>query len=133
MFDKENPYDLSPDSDKKIHDLMKTRSMMAPQESMAPAMVADEAIPQGAGAKALQDPTMASQAQTNQASSLSNIGGAATTAGMASANPYLAGAGLTLQAIGMVDNAKRQQEQAKIDAYNKKIMAMRSASRNLFA
>ena len=49
------------------------------------------------------------------------------------ANPYVAGAGIALQGIGMVDDAKRQNEQAQIDAYNNKIMAQRSAIRNIFS
>ncbi len=49
------------------------------------------------------------------------------------ANPYVAGASLALKTVGAVDDAKRQAEQAKIDAYNKKIMAQRSAIKNFFA
>lgn len=60
-------------------------------------------------------------------------GGALATGGAAAANPYVAGAGLAMQGVAAVDSAKRQQEQAKIDAYNKQIMAERSAIRNLFA
>lgn len=56
-----------------------------------------------------------------------------TSGGTVAGNPYVAGAGLGLKAVGMIDSAKRQQEQAKIDAYNKKIMAQRSAIRNMFA
>jgi hypothetical protein len=68
-----------------------------------------------------------------QSSGISEVGDMATAGGMASANPYVAGAGIALKGIGMVDSAKRQQEQAKIDAYNRKIMAQRAATRNIFA
>lgn len=64
---------------------------------------------------------------------ISQVGSMATSGGMAAGNPYVAGAGIALQGIGMVDDAKRRQEQAKIDAYNKKIMAQRQAVRNIFA
>jgi len=68
-----------------------------------------------------------------QGSGISEVGDMATAGGMAAGNPYVAGAGIALKGIGMVDNAKRQQEQAKIDAYNRKIMAQRAATRNIFA
>lgn len=68
-----------------------------------------------------------------QGSGISEVGDMATAGGMASANPYVTGAGIVLKGVGMVDNAKRQQEQAKIDAYNRKIMAQRAATRNIFA
>lgn len=64
---------------------------------------------------------------------LSAAGDVATAGGSAAGNPFVAGAGLALETVGRVDDAKRQQEQAKIDAYNKKIMAQRSAIRNFFA
>lgn len=71
--------------------------------------------------------------QANQTGNqLSQAGGALTTAGSMSGNGAVAGAGLALQTVGMVDQAKRQQEQAKIDAYNRKIMAQRAAVRNFF-
>ncbi len=56
-----------------------------------------------------------------------------TTTAASGGNPYVAGAGLALQTVGAVDSAQRQAEQAKIDAYNKKIMAQRLAIRNIFA
>lgn len=68
-----------------------------------------------------------------QSSGISEVGDMATAGGLASANPYVAGAGIALKGVGMVDSAVRQQEQAKIDAYNRKIMAQRSATRNIFA
>lgn len=67
------------------------------------------------------------------AGQISQVGDATTSAGMMTGNPYVAAAGLAMKAVGSVDSAKRQQEQGKIDAYNKKIMAQRSAVRNLFA
>ena len=76
-----------------------------------------------------------SQATTSQNSGVGQAGSALTTGALAApspASPYIAGAGLTLQAIGMVDNAKRKNEQAKIDAYNNKIMAQRASIRNMF-
>jgi hypothetical protein len=68
-----------------------------------------------------------------QGQGLSAAADATTAAGAASANPFIAGAGLAMKGIGMVDSAKRQGEQAKIDAYNRKVMAERSAIRNFFA
>ena len=51
---------------------------------------------------------------------------------MMSGNPYVMGAGLVLKGTAMVDDAKRRQEQAAIDAYNNKIMFYRDGIRNLF-
>lgn len=84
---------------------------------------------QAAEAQALQ---AASAQNMSQGGGVGQAGGALTAGGMATANPYVAGAGLTLSAIGMVDDAKRRDEQAQIDAHNKKIMAQRSAIRNVF-
>lgn len=64
---------------------------------------------------------------------LETAGDATMAGGMATANPYVAAAGLVMKTAGQVDSAKRNAEQAKIDAYNKKIMARRSAVRNIFA
>jgi hypothetical protein len=64
---------------------------------------------------------------------LEKAGQLTTAAGAASANPYVAGAGIAMQGIGMIDSGKRQDEQAKIDAYNRKVMAERAAIRNFFA
>lgn len=75
----------------------------------------------------------ANAAANANSATLEKSGDAATTAGMAGGNPYVAGAGLALKTVGQVDSAKRGAEQAKIDAYNKKIMAQRSAVRNIFA
>jgi hypothetical protein len=76
---------------------------------------------------------MPQPAQNQTGSQISQAGQMTTAGGMAAGNPYVAGAGIALQGLGMVDNAKRQQEQAKIDAYNQKIMAQRAAARNIFA
>lgn len=83
------------------------------------------------GQRSQQDFNVARNQPKN--SGLSKVGEATTAAGAAGANPYVAGAGLALQTVGAVDDAKRQAEQAKIDAYNKKIMDQRSAIRNFFA
>lgn len=80
-----------------------------------------------------QNQQMLAQGGSGEMAALDKAGAATTTAGMAGANPYVAGAGMAMQGIAAVDSAKRGQEQAKIDAYNKKIMAERSAIRNLFA
>lgn len=71
------------------------------------------------------------QARPDQ-SNLTKTGELTAAGGAAALNPYVAGAGLVLQGAGMVDDAKRKNEQAKIDAYNNKIMAQRSAIRNMF-
>ena len=67
-----------------------------------------------------------------QGGGVKKTGDLLTAGGAAGMNPYVAGAGLTLSAIGMVDDAKRRNEQAQIDAHNKKIMAQRQAIRNIF-
>lgn len=74
-----------------------------------------------------------SQQTTAANGKLSAAGDATMAGGMIGGNPYVAGAGLALSTIGKIDDAKRAGEQAKIDAYNKKIMAKRSAIRNMFA
>lgn len=85
-------------------------------------------------APAVRPQPVAPQTAPDQTSGkLSAAGDTVAMGGAASGNPYVAGAGLALKTVGMVDDAKRQQEQAKIDAYNKKIMAQRSAIRNFFA
>lgn len=91
---------------------------------------------QNYAAKAQADQAQVSQAGAGagaDAAALAKAGELTTSAGAAGANPYVAGAGMAMQGIAAVDQAKRGQEQAKIDAYNKKIMAERSAIRNLFA
>lgn len=67
-----------------------------------------------------------------QQGSVSQAGDLALTGGAASGNPYVIGGAAALKTVGMIDDAKRNSEQAKIDAYNKKIMAQRSAIRNFF-
>lgn len=66
-------------------------------------------------------------------SDLQNAGAVTTGAGAVSGNVALGGAGLAIQTVGMIDSAKRKEEQAKIDAYNNKLMAQRQAVRNMFA
>lgn len=83
------------------------------------------------GQRSQQDFNVARNQPKN--SGISTAGDALMTGGTMGANPYVAGAGLALKTVGAVDDAKRQAEQAKIDAYNKKIMAQRSAIRNFFA
>lgn len=73
------------------------------------------------------------EAQNPNGGKLSQAGDLTMSGGAAAGNPYVAGAGLALKTVGAVDDAKRGAEQAKIDAYNKKIMAQRSAIRNVFA
>lgn len=73
------------------------------------------------------------QVPPEQGGELSKAGDATTMAGASAGNPYVAGAGLALKTVGAVDDAHRQAEQAKIQAYNNKIMAQRSAIRNIFA
>lgn len=84
---------------------------------------------QQADAAAMQ----AKSAKAQQSSGITEAGQTATLGGAATANPFVAGAGIALQGIGMVDDAKRRDEQAQIDAYNNKIMAQRAAIRNIFA
>jgi hypothetical protein len=118
--------------EQRYYDLQKTRAMMAQQQ-------APSVIPQNTGAEALEDPTAPkAPTDTQQVSSMgkpSQIDEVADTLTAAGAlNPKLAAAGLALKAFGMVDSAKRAQEQASIDAKNKKIMELRSvANRNLYA
>lgn len=56
----------------------------------------------------------------------------ASTGMMMSGNPYVMAAGLALQGVNQVDQAKRASEQEKINAYNRKVMQQRSAIRNMF-
>lgn len=103
--------------------------------------VVDESgeIPDSAGsqdvmkARQMEDAAAMQHGPDQKSGKLSAVGDTVTAGGAAGGNPYVAGAGLALKTVGMVDDAKRQSEQAKIDAYNKKIMAQRSAIRNIFA
>lgn len=128
---------------KEYLDLMNSRAAL--EESMADGSVTDESgeIPDSAGSqdvmktRQMQD-QMALEENKNtagakNAGAASQAGGAMMAGGAMAGNPYVAGAGLALQTVGAVDNAVRSSEQAKIDAYNKKIMAQRSAIRNFFA
>lgn len=99
--------------DERMAALMEERSSLLPEGARA-------ATPQPA-------------APAQDASGLQKAGELTTGAGAAGANPYVAGAGMAMQGIAAIDQAKRSQEQAKIDAYNQKIMAERAAIRNLFA
>lgn len=114
---------LTPEEQKYL-DLMNSRSNLGEQSS--PDMVDDE----------MPTPKPAPQAAAPAAAPKKDAGldAAGDATMMASGgNPYVAGAGLALKTVGMVDDAKRQSEQAKINAYNQKIMAQRSAIRNFFA
>lgn len=93
------------------------------------AMEADMAAKRQAEQKALAEQS----AESQEGSAAGKAGSTLTGAGAAMGNPYVAGAGIALQGFGMVDDAKRQNEQAQIDAYNNKIMAQRAAIRNIFA
>lgn len=114
------------------------RKRAALGEQVSPDVVSQEEL---AAAEKMQSAISQDQAQldalSQQAqapSALENAAKMSGTAAMASGgNPYVMGAALGLQGLAAVDSAKRQEEQAKIDAYNKKIMAQRSAARNIFA
>jgi hypothetical protein len=84
-------------------------------------------------ARQMQDQNAMNAAKPQQDGTVGKVGAGVTTAGMATGQPEVAAAGLALQTFGAVDSAVRSSEQAKIDAYNKKIMAQRSAIRNIFA
>ena len=96
-------------------------------------------IPESAGSsdvmktRQMQDQAALESQKQQGGGELEKGGAALTTAGAVGGNPYVAGAGLALQTVGAVDSAHRAGEQSKIDAYNKKIMAQRSAIRNIFA
>jgi hypothetical protein len=110
--------------------LMDSRRKLEMQKSQG---LIDEApvLEPGVGSAATGQPEpMMPKAQPNK---LESAGDLAMAGGMAGANPYVAGAGIALKGIGMVDNAKRQQEQAQIDAYNAKVNARRQTFRNMFA
>lgn len=91
--------------------------------------VGEEAI---ASARGQANPEVQAPGQS-KTGGVNMAGDALMTGGAMSGNHYVAGAGLALKTVGMVDDAVRQKEQAKIDAYNKQIMAQRSAIRNVFA
>jgi hypothetical protein len=109
-------------------DLQKTRAMMAQQQ-------APSVIPQDTEAEdstAPKAPTDTQQVSSmGKPSKIDEVADTLTAAG--ALNPKLALAGLALKAFGMVDSVKRTQEQAQIDAKNRKLMAMRSANTNNFA
>lgn len=121
---------------------MREIALKAMQAEMASGAVTDESgdIPESAGeqdvmkVRQMQDQAAINASAGAQGSGeLEKAGQLTTGAGAAAQNPAIAGVGLAMQGIGMVDSAKRNEEQAKITAYNNKIMAERSAIRNLFA
>lgn len=124
--------------DREYEELMKSRALLK-KEVDSGGIVDESGDPgEGVGYDAVRQSRMAQDGAATaptpaKSSGISGAGDALTTGGAAAGNPYVAGAGLALKTVGMVDDAKRQQEQAKIDAYNKKIMAQRSAIRNFFA
>lgn len=119
---------------KQLQDIMGARSMLGEQPtSDVAAFEEEQAMKRQEAMRNDQEALAAVSGQAQQPSGVAQAGQMTTAGGMAAANPYVAGAGIALQGIGMVDNAKRQQEQAKIDAYNRKIMAQRASVRNLFS
>lgn len=72
------------------------------------------------------------QSQANEAKGGKISAAGDATMAASGGNPYVAAAGLVLKTVGMADDSKRRQEQAKIDQYNKKIMGQRAAVRNMF-
>lgn len=124
-------------TDQEYAELMKSRAAL--KSEIDSGGIVDEAgePEEGVGYDALREKSLAQgapeKAPDQKSGKISAAGDATLGAGMASGNPYVAAAGLALKTGGMVDDSVRQSEQAKIDAYNKKIMAQRSAIRNMFA
>lgn len=121
-------------------------SRKALQASMADGGITDESVDDLSGgmeesagadevmkARQAQDQAALAGNRAQGGGELEKVGGATMAAGAIGGNPAVAGAGLALQTIGAVDSAHRASEQSKIDNYNKKIMAQRSAIRNIFA
>lgn len=116
-------------------------SRQALQASMEDGGVTDEsgAIGEGRGetdvmaARRAQDQAALDAKKAQGGSEIDKAIQLATTAGAAGGNPYVAGGAVALQTLGAVDGAVRNSEQGKIDAYNKKVMAERSAIRNFMA
>ena len=98
-------------------------------EQASPDIVGDE--DDAVTAKSEVNPAVDNSARS-PSGKLALVGETTTAAGAATGNPYVGAAGLVLSTVGKVDDAKRAQEQAKIDMYNKKIMGKRAAVRNLF-
>lgn len=118
--------------------LMKSRAAL--QSELDSGGIVDESgeMPESAGAtdvmKANAEQQQLAALQGQQKSGALEKAGALTTgAGVVGGNPVVGGVGLGLSALGAVDSAVRASNQSKIDAYNKKIMAQRSAARNFFA
>lgn len=107
--------------------MMEERSSLLPDEGVD--MEAEELAAPRPDNSQMQMPSPA-QSKTG---GMGMAGDTAMAGGMIGANPYVAGAGLALKTVGAVDDAVRNSNQSKIDAYNKKIMAQRSAIRNIFA
>ena len=64
-------------------------------------------------------------------SELSQLGSLATTGGAATANPYIAGAGLALQTAGMIQQAKQNQRNAQYTAEVNRVNARQQAINNM--
>lgn len=120
--------------------LMASRAAL--QREMANGGVEDETLPEdemtsindAKAARLAQDQaTLDAGKSGSKTGDVDAAGDTLMAGGTMAGNPYVAGAGLALKTVGMVDDAVRQKEQAKIDAYNKQIMAQRSAIRNVFA
>ncbi len=109
---------------------MLSRQMVADEVSAGG--IIDEAGTPGPGVvpPGRMPPATLGRAQPAPPSDIKKVADTASVAG--GLNPYVAGAGVALQGVAMVDAAKRNQEQGQIDAYNKKIMAQRAAVRNMF-
>ena len=125
------------EQDKEYEQLLKSRALLRNEIESGGVEDLSEDQGEGVGYDNLRQNSMAAGAPAQQPSQaqgkLSAAGDVVTGGGAAGGNPYVAGAGLALKTVGMVDDAKRQAEQQKIDAYNKKIMAQRAAIRNFFA
>lgn len=130
------------DVEKEYQELMKSRAMLeAAQRSgavvdksgpMQPG-VGEEAIRKARPQEAIAEvEPMENPSQGAEDSDIEDVGDLTTSAGLASKSPYLAGAGIALKGIGMVDNAKRKDEQSQIDAYNNALLARRQTYRNMF-
>jgi hypothetical protein len=126
------------DSDlKKLLENMDAQSSMGQQES--PDVQSEESVYNPKYIEAIQARQAAAApigAQgMQQASDISKIGSMATAAGAvpSPATPYLMGAGLGLQALGMVSQAKQQEKRAKYEAEVAKATARQRAIDNLAA
>jgi hypothetical protein len=123
--------------DQEYQELMKSRALLRKEMDDGGVEDLSEDNSEGVGYDAVRQARVAGgapqAAPDNKSGKLSAAGDTVMAGGAMSGNPYVAGAGLALKTVGMVDDSQRQAEQAKIDSYNKKIMAQRSAIRNFFA